>query len=325
MTSKKKQTGSVLIIVLLLVVSMIALASFMTLNSRSAIQRSTKIEQYQQMSHYVSSAHQLMKILLQTSLHGQPVISADQPWAVPGASYPLDNAVLQGTLSDARNCYNINALNNLTEDRQGRWPDVAIRLIDLMVIVKIPSAKANKLAASIWDYVDSNAVAHRGGAEDAVYLSKKSAYLAANQPIVDVSELRVIEGMTPDFYQKLEPHLCALPDSHLSINVNTLKAEQAPLLQAFTQSKLTPKVIERWLKNRPLGGWQSVEQALKSPELSGLSPDDKAELTPYLRINTDYFRFDGKLTADDMSYQWFTLWQWQDPQAREVLHMELAQ
>ncbi|PID63747.1 MAG: hypothetical protein CR974_01260 [Gammaproteobacteria bacterium] len=322
---KKAQTGSVLIIVLLLVVSMMALAALMTLNSRTAVRRAAKIAQYQQISHYVGSSERFVQTVLQQTLRNQPVISADQPWALSGASYPLGNATLQGVLQDARNCYNVNVLHDLSTDERGQWPDSAEKLVDLIALTNIAPSKARNLTAALWDYIDADSIPHRGGAEDAVYLSKRPAYLTANQPIADLSELRVVEGMTASIYQQLAPHLCALPDTALAVNLNTLNTTHSQLLQALSNGKLGAQAMKRWLKNRPLGGWQSVEQALAAPELAGLSPDDKTQLTPYLRINSDYFRFDGKLLTDDMTYQWVTLWHWQDPQARAVLRAPLSE
>ncbi len=285
------------------------------------MERTTAISQQQQIHLYVRSANNLVKKLLQETMHNQPLTSSDQPWALAGANFPLDNATLEGKVKDMRTCYNINALHTMGEDEQGNFPDAVNRLIDLMVLSGIDKSQATLLTAKIWDYIDGDQVAHRGGGEDLLYLNKRPSYLTANQMLADISEIRAIDGMTAEIYQKISPYLCTLPDDKLIINVNTLTTEHSPLIQALTENKLTKDTIKKWLDNRPLGGWGDVQQALGAREL-GLTSEEQLKFMPYFTIKSDYFRFDGKITTNDVAYQWYLLLHWQDPDITSVLQIE---
>ncbi|MCM5063369.1 general secretion pathway protein GspK, partial [Escherichia coli] len=95
-------------------------------------------------------------------------------------------------------------------------------------------------------------------------------YLAANQPMQDVSELRLIRGIDARLYRKLLPYVCVLPTSDLSVNVNTLLDSQAPLLAALFLTKPNSLLVTKLLLRRPRTGWDSVAAFLDSPQLKGI-------------------------------------------------------
>jgi general secretion pathway protein K len=47
-----------------------------------------------------------------------------------------------------------------------------------------------------------------------------AAFQAAQQPMASASELRLVQGMSADLYQRLRPFVIALPDKNIPINVN---------------------------------------------------------------------------------------------------------
>ena len=55
---------------------------------------------------------------------------------------------------------------------------------------------------------------------DEYYVRQKPPYRAAHQPMVNVSELRAIRGVTVPIYNALKPYITALPTSEFQVDVN---------------------------------------------------------------------------------------------------------
>ncbi len=98
-------------------------------------------------------------------------------------------------------------------------------------------------------------------------MAQTPGYLAANQPMQDVSELRLLAGMDAALYQRLLPFVCVQPDDALQVNVNTLRPSQAALLVALFPGDLTLQEAQQLLHNRPRTGWSSVAAFLAQPTL----------------------------------------------------------
>ena len=83
------------------------------------------------------------------------------------------------------------------------------------------------IADKIIDWMDENQVPMQMGAEDVSYLSQNPAYRTAGQPFQHISELRLIEGINEEIYQRLKQFVTVLPllsNSPTKLNVNTVPA-----------------------------------------------------------------------------------------------------
>lgn len=104
----------------------------------------------------------------------------------------------------------------------------------------------------------------RLGREDSEYLARSVPFYAANQPLTDISEIRVVQGMDAGLYQKLKPLVCALPMARQQININTLDVTQSVILEALFDPWLSPVQARALLQQRPAKGWEDVDQFLLS-------------------------------------------------------------
>lgn len=68
--------------------------------------------------------------------------------------------------------------------------------------------QARQVTAALRDWIDRDDKPVRGGAEDEVYMGMEPPYLAANQPMQDVSELRLIRGIDAGFTANFAVCLC---------------------------------------------------------------------------------------------------------------------
>jgi len=140
-----------------------------------------------------------------------------EPWALRLAPIPIDNGSLSGQLDDEQGKFNLNNLVN-----QGKLNIAQLeRFRRLLAALTLPVSLADALA----DWIDADhELQPRYGAEDAYYLSMQPPYLAANQPLVEVTELSLVRGYDEAVRSRLRPFVTALPRT-TTINENTASAE----------------------------------------------------------------------------------------------------
>ena len=129
----------------------------------------------------------------------------------------------------------------------------------LMRLLGVASETADQIAVSAADWIDTDSVPGPGGAEDDYYLSFRPAYRPPNDLMADPSELRMVNAVTPEIYERVRPWLCALPGTVLSpINVNTLLPGQAVLLAMLAPDQLSIDAARQLLAQRPVDGYGSL-------------------------------------------------------------------
>src|SRR3546814_16574443 len=91
--------------------------------------------------------------------------------------------------------------------------------------------------------------------------------------MVDASERRAVNGVTPGIYDLLRPWVCALPVNDLPpININTMLPGQAPLLAMLLPGQLRVEQARQMLIRRPANGFSSVAAFWAMLARTGLSP-----------------------------------------------------
>lgn len=168
-------------------------------------------------------------------------------------------------VADGGNCFNLNGLVTRTQ------PDVYVdvdqqrtRFVRLMQLLGIDGQAATRIAAATADWIDTDQNQQASGAEDATYLGRSPSYRTGGTLMADVSELRAVDGVTPDVYAKLKPWLCALPTAEpVKLNVNTLAPEQAPLI-AMLGATMTVDAARAMLLRRPAQGYGTTAEFWRS-------------------------------------------------------------
>lgn len=137
-----------------------------------------------------------------------------------------------------------------------------------------------ELAQAIVDWIDPDSDPRfPDGAEDSDYTVQNPAYLAANQPLTSVSELRLIKGIDADVYAKLAPLVCALP-SGTPLNVNTAPA----LVLAALNKDLDLADVTKLVEDRPASGYANVNEFLEAAKLTV-----NAQVQAQLSADSQYF------------------------------------
>ena len=186
----------------------------------------------------------------------------------------LDQGAMQLSVWDGDNCFN---LNSLVEQTEG-GPLIAseagqARLSRLLEIRGVLNARG--LAVSLSDWIDTDSMPGLGGAEDDAYGGSTAPYLPPNRLIADPSELRFVHGFDASVISRLAPLICVRPTAAPNaISINTLRVDQAGLLSVAIGRELPLSAAERVIRERPPGGWTSIEQFLAHPNLAQIPLSD---------------------------------------------------
>jgi len=290
--SPQKQQGIALITVLMIMAIMITVAATMTGRLTLSLKRTEGLIFSQSVYWYGQAAADFGRMVLEEDFSDSEVVNLDQNWALQDMVFPLENGSISGQFRDMRSCFNLNAL--ITQDEDDIRATQITQFQSLLEELDISDYNAEIIAESTRDWVDSNSTSDASqGAEDSIYEARGVAHLAANQLMVDVSELRAVQGVSQNIYERIEPYLCAIPTTEQKINVNTVSIEQGELLYSLFEKDFDLSVDEfvSLLEDRPSSGWDSVDDFLASSILSELAVT--AEIKGQLSVTSEYFQLNG--------------------------------
>ena len=251
--AQRRQRGIALVTALLLVALATTAAVEMVSRQHLDIRRVQNVLAYEQAYSYAVAAEQWALHQLQESFRHSPERDhLAQDWALPVILPEFDGARLGMQIQDAQARFNV---NNLADVQPGDTDNIYLQQF-LRLLEQQGADDPVALANAVMDWLDPDLEERPGGAEDSTYTQKERPYRAANQPIADISELRLVQGMTPELYRELEPHLSALPE-RTHININTASAV---LLR--TIHPMDEPTAAHLVEQRPDEGFANVNEML---------------------------------------------------------------
>ncbi len=221
-TSRNKQGGVALItavlIVSLAVIASVSIAENYELNFRRTV---TAFNSGQAWSYAKGAEEWAMAILARDQEDSRDYDGFDEAWWNNNEPlvFPLPSGYIEGKLEDAQGKLNINLL------KQGNTVNNTMKVRFERLFSKLDISPG--LVCAIIDWIDSDTSNPEcpEGAEADVYSRLEVSYLPADQPMSDISELRLVHGITDEMYFKLLPHVTALADLNATLNINTASAE----------------------------------------------------------------------------------------------------
>ncbi len=205
-------------------------------------------------------AKSLVTQWLKSQQSEQPIVHNNQEWADP-REYPVEGGVIKAQLVDRQNCFNLNSLMVTEQQQQGSNDQLKslpaqLFLALLELTVTDLGIRPQVIVERVIDWIDvDQQPVGPDGAEDLSYLGLSRPYRAANQMMVSHTELRTVLGINAQVYRRLEPYICALPTTELSININTLDVPQKELLMMFF-TDLDQASAEQLITARPSEGYR---------------------------------------------------------------------
>lgn len=311
----KTQLGVALITVMLIVALSAVIAAQMTARLQLQLQRTANIQLNQQAYWYAMGAEAFTKrVLLMSAKDNEDVTHLGQQWAAGYTKFPVAAGEISGEIKDLHSCLNLNAIkasptnaggggNNAGNTIQKAPPHEALEaLIVALNIDGIAEFEAEFMADALFDWLDSNdAIVSAGGAEDNDYASKEFPYLAANNYLASINELRLVEHFTVPVIEALKAFVCVIPDSNEhKININTLDVDKPELLHALIGVSVSE--ASEILEARDEKGFEEIGDFYNMPEMlaAKLTDDQKQQFV----VDSEYFTLSA--TAS-FSNSFFTL------------------
>ncbi|MEK1941287.1 MAG: type II secretion system minor pseudopilin GspK [Pseudomonas sp.] len=282
-----RQRGVALITVLLVVAVVTVVCAGMIARQQVSIRSSANLLDVRQAWQYALGGETLAKALLKQDLRGgdprQPVDHLAEAWAKPLRPFELDEGgVLNVRIEDPSGRFNLNSL--VTKQQVNELAVTRFRRLLLRLGIVAPYAE--RLA----DWLDADDEATGSdGAEDNQYLLAKPAYRAANRRLQDVSELRLLLGMTEADYRRLLPYVSTLP-ADATLNVNTAGA----VVLSCLADGLTPAMAQGVVQARGSQGFATVDAFMAQPGLAGQGVDAQG-----LAVGTSYFQVISEVRMGD--------------------------
>lgn len=261
-----KERGAALLSVLLLVAVMAVIAAIMLDRLNLATRLAGNGQAMTQARLYATSAETLAMARIKAMVDQSQERTVDRTGLLGReVPLPLPRGTVMARVDDAGNCFNLNSVVEADAQANNRLRLVGLnQLRALMRSLAIPEAEAAIISDSIADWIDTDSAPAPNGAEDDSYQGRPVPYRTAGRLIGDVSEIRAVRGMTPQFYERLRPWLCALPAAQLSpLNINTLRPDQAPLLAMIAPTAIPVDRARALISSRPALGWATAEDALR--------------------------------------------------------------
>ena len=265
-----RQRGIALLMALLIVVITTAIAVSILHEEKFAIRKSAHIQLNDRAALYAIGLEDWARIYLREDREESSTDSLDEYWAggIPGL--PIEGGYLTGYVEDEQARFNLNSLV-VSEIALTRFK----RLCDNLEI-------DDSFIPALMDWIDQDFdIRYPDGMEE-----NYEDYRVANREMVDISELLLVQNVTPEIYEKLMPHVTALPGTS-TLNVNTMS-------ETIFQSLAPDLDVTEFIEQREDDPYASVEdfiERLQKPiEVEGLS------------VDTQFFRTHGQVMQGEQSY-----------------------
>jgi len=217
--------------------------------------------------------------------------------------FQFDDFILQGSLSDYSNCFNV---NHLITFKAGKSKDnlKAIKYFeDLLTNYEINYLDAEQIIDQILDWMDDDDVPRNSGAENYFYASQLHypREYTSKRLFINKSELLAIPSINRIKDRDIWKKLCIIPmSSNFYLNINSLQDGDKYLLSsAISQSNLNEAAL--MIKETPIEGFSSIKEFLEVFNLQ------ETELPIALDISSNIFLFSGTINYQGFSYNFKTL------------------
>jgi general secretion pathway protein K len=306
---KRKQRGVALVSVLLAIALCVILATEILTEQKFQVQRVQNILERQQAYWYAISSENFVKALLKrTANEDKGVFNLNQSWALEGMSFPVDNGLIEGEITDLSSCFNLNSLYypDIPDDIKKQRIELFVRYLSSLEIESESSHE--DLAVNLYDWLDkddypSGAVGYDGD----MYTGLTFPYLSGNTMLAHENELRVIYGFDVAVMTQLMDKVCVIPNSdQLKVNVNTVDSANPEYLMAMLD--IERDKVDEILSERPEDGFEDIDAFFALSQVSSLAnlaSIDKSQFT----VNSDVFRLVTNAYFNDIEFNLTSVFQ----------------
>jgi general secretion pathway protein K len=229
-------------------------------------------------------------------------------WAQPQPAFKVEDAEIRLRIEDLAGRFN---LNNLVQEMQPNRAAIA-QFQRLLLRLQISEPYAERLVD--WLDADQQPTGEQGAEENA-YLLLDPPYRSADRRLYDLSELRLLLGMREEDFQRLVPHVSALPPG-TPLNVNTAGA----LVLSTLADGLDARAGEALALARPPSGFTNIQAFRAQPALGAVQLQDAD-----LAVGSQYFQATSEVRLGERRTALVSLLQREQDGSLRVLQRNLGQ
>ncbi|MBV1863492.1 MAG: type II secretion system minor pseudopilin GspK [Rhodobacteraceae bacterium] len=271
----KSIRGLVLINALLVVAALSAVAVLLLQTAETARNRQHYVQEVAQTQAYLDGFELLLRGLLDADRARGNVDHSKEPWAQKNYTVEIDRGHISGTLRDLQGRFN---LNWLAGGDSSFGPEAFKALMQGI-------GQRSSLANAIMDWVSED-----GPQNLTPYLTRSPGLAPVGGNIELLDELRLVKGMTPAIFTRLETVLTAVPSEGV-VNINT--APRA-VLQAL-MPKVSSGVIGALVAERDGEPFETDEAVYIY--LQGVLSEEELEKIPSGVFVTSSHWFEAEISA----------------------------
>ncbi len=295
--NRSKQRGVALFVTLVVIVIATLLATEIWFNNTLDIARQYNNYASYQAKHYQKGMVMWASdILRQDFKENANFDNRTESWNQLIAGFQVENAVLSGKLTDMDAKFNLNNLviNNAVNPENLSYFKRILTNLELDI----------GLADKIIDWIDADQNPRLLGAEDSVYLSKNPSYRTAGQYFQHISEVRLIDGMSDEIYQRLKSFVTVLPikaNQPTKVNINTASSL---LLKSLNQSITTKEALALYSNGKAAN--QNLAAFFRQPAIAYHNLN-REELKKIIATRSQWFQAQIGVKMEQSFFQKFAL------------------
>ena len=224
----KKNSGAVLITVLVVVFIVMTIITNITVKNYRVIRRLNNQNIKQQANSILLAGINFGRAGLATSGATSQFDSLTDIWAQPMPKTKfIDDIQLSGYIADEQGKFNINDLvynGNVNKT-------ILEQFTSLLNFLNIPSGMASNIALYMASPQNQSAIMSQ-------YTTGTPAYRPAGRPLIDLSELMLVKGMQAAWVFKLSKHVAVIPQfiDYSGLNLTESGTQKPPAIQLGTQA-----------------------------------------------------------------------------------------
>jgi general secretion pathway protein K len=303
-----RQRGIALISVLLLLVFILTIVGGLFYRHQIHIQKVTRSLVGEQALLFLLSAEGWAQSVLVADGDNSATDHLREAWARALPAMPIEGGRISGCVRDLQGLFNINSLAGYSI---ASWEDEVAaeqlapvnttrRTLFRNLLQQLDLDSSDTRIAALVDWLDDDSwLVSADSAEDNEYLLLDPPYRAANQPLVELSELSLVQGFGPRDVVRLQPWVNTVAEE-VPININTAPAQVLMALSPL----ITAEVAQGIGEGRPYGSVSGFYVTLAG--LVGQTQQDLQTLLPaeLVAVDSSYFSLlaDVELAGVRMAY-----------------------
>ncbi len=284
------QTGVALIFVLVIFTMITVMAVRIIASMQLNTEKYARHMQYIQARHYAFGAENYIAVLLEQDAQSDKQTNKlidhwYEPWAEEEVALETEQGEITILTLDDQGRFNLNMLAGKKNDKDKQ------KMLERLLAAHNIDAR---LAYRIQDWVDENQDPQPGGAEDNHYLLLDSPYRTGDTAMASVSELRLLDILSAEEFEKVLPLVSVLP-ADVGINMNTVSAG---VVRALADD-ISEADASGFVNSRSKNGFAEMEEITKMPLFKNRL---KKSIEGSLTLKSSYFSVYTRARYRDMTY-----------------------